>query len=80
MKYEIAKKFLAVRRAVPSEPNFAVKPQSERQRLSVDRESTALFAMKYAIGEIFFLRVRFGMTLRPGMSMPRTTGRKLQRS
>jgi hypothetical protein len=29
--------------------------------------------MKYEIGEITFLGVRFGMSLRPGTSKPRTT-------
>ena len=29
--------------------------------------------MKYAIGGIFFLGVRFGMSSRPGTSKPRTT-------
>ncbi len=32
-----------------------------------------LLAMKYAIGEITFLGVRFGMSLRPGMFKPCTT-------
>lgn len=32
-----------------------------------------LFAMKYAIGEITFLSLRFGISLRPGTPEPRTT-------
>ena len=41
----------------------------------LDRYSSVrpLFAMKSAIGEISFLRVWFGMSLRPGTSKPRTT-------
>ena len=74
MKYEIAKKFLAVRGGVRSDPNFTVKLQAEGRQLSMNRESSTLFAMKYTIGEIFFLRVLFGMTLRRGASKPRTTG------
>ena len=32
-----------------------------------------LLAMKYAIGEITFLGLRFGISLRPGTPEPRTT-------
>jgi len=39
----------------------------------VNRKSKPLLAMKYAIGEITFLGVRFGMSLRLGTSKPRTT-------
>jgi hypothetical protein len=60
MRYEIAKKFLAVHRGVPSEPNFTVKLQAEGRQLSVNRESATLFAMKYAISEILFLKVGLG--------------------
>ena len=56
MRYDIAKKFLAVHRGVPSEPNFTVKLQAEGRQLGLNRE----FAMKYAIGEILFLEVRLG--------------------
>ncbi len=60
MRYEIAKKFLAVHRGEPSEPNFTVKLHAEERQLSVNRESATEFAMKYAIGEILFLEVRLG--------------------
>ncbi len=60
MRYEIAKKLLAVHRGVPSEPNFTVKLQAEGRQLSLNRESATEFAMKYAIGEILFLEVRLG--------------------
>ncbi len=35
--------------------------------------------MKYAIGEITFLGVRFGMSLRPGMFKPCTTAESLSK-
>jgi hypothetical protein len=57
MKYENAKKFLAVRRRVSSEPTFTDKFQAGRRQLSVNRKSSQLLAMKYAIGGIFFLGV-----------------------
>jgi hypothetical protein len=60
MRYEIAKKFLAVHRGVPSELNFTVKLQAEGRQLSVNRESARVFAMKYAISEILFLKVGLG--------------------
>src|SRR6266481_8399620 len=53
--------------------NFTDKLQAARRQLSVNRKSTPLLAMKYAIGEITFLGVRFGMSLRPGMFKPCTT-------
>jgi hypothetical protein len=62
---------------VPSDPNFTVKLQADGQQLSVNRESATLFAMKYAIGEILFLAVLFGITFRPGTSTPRTTAESL---
>src|SRR5437879_9121785 len=58
---------------VPPERNFTIKLQPEKRQLSVYRESTTLFAMKSASSEISFLRVWFGMSLRPGTSKPRTT-------
>jgi len=55
MKYEIAKKLLAVRRRVATEANFRNQLLAVRRALSVNRESATLFAMKYAIGEITFI-------------------------
>ena len=60
MRYGIAKKFLAVHRGVPSEPSFTDKFQAGGLKLSVNRESATLFAMKYAIGKILFLEVPLG--------------------
>lgn len=60
MRYEIAKKLLAVHRGAPSEPNFTVKLQAEGRQSSVNRESATEFVMEYAIGEIFPLGVRLG--------------------
>lgn len=57
---------------VAAEPSFTDKFQAGGLKLSVNRESATLFAMKDAIGEILFLGVRSGMTLRPGTSMHRT--------
>src|SRR5207249_11787678 len=46
---------LSLHDALPiSEPSFADKFQAGRRRLSVNRKSSQLLAMKYAIGGIFF--------------------------
>jgi hypothetical protein len=60
MRYQIAKKFLAVPGEVASEPDLTVKLQAEGRQLSMNRESATEFAMKYAISEILFLEVRLG--------------------
>ena len=72
MRYAIAKKFLAAHRGAASEPNSTVKLQTEGHQLSVNCEPATDFAMKYAIGEILFLRVRSGTTFRFGTFIPST--------
>ncbi len=56
-----------------TEANSADKLQAGRRQSSMNRESTPLLTMKYAIGGITFLGVRFGMSLCPGMFKPCTT-------
>jgi hypothetical protein len=73
MKYEIAKKLLALRNGFGTEQNFTDQLPAVRRQLSVNRKFTRLLAMKYAIGKITFLGMRFGMGLRPGMFKPCTT-------
>lgn len=58
---------------VAAEPSFTEKFQAGGRQPSVNRKSSPLLAMKYAIGEISFLGVRFGMSSRPGTAKPRTT-------
>jgi hypothetical protein len=66
MKYEIAKKFLAVRKELGTEPHFTGQRPAERRQLSVNRKSIPLLAMKYAIGGIFFLGVWVWNEFAPG--------------
>ena len=73
MMYEIAKKLLAERRGVATEPNFTNQLPAMRRQLGENRKSMPLLGMKYAIGEIIFLSMRFGLSMHPGMSKPRTT-------
>lgn len=73
MKCEIGKKLLAKRRGVATGPNFMIQLSEMPRKLSVNRKSMPLLAMKHAIGEIIFLSVRFKWTLRPVTSKPRTT-------
>ena len=73
MTYEIAKQLFAVRRELGTPPILTGQRQAARPQLSVNRKSKPPLAMKYAIGEITFLGVRFGMSLRLGTSKPRTT-------
>jgi len=79
MKCEIANKFLAVRNGVRSERNFAVKLQVEGRQLGVDPESATLFAMKYAIGEIFSSESAWN-GLAPGLVYAFSHSRKRQGS
>lgn len=58
---------------VATEPNFTGKLPAMRGQFGVNRKSVPLLAMKYAIGEIIFLSVRFRRSMRPAMSEPRTT-------
>ncbi len=73
MKYEIAKKFLAVRRRVPSEPTFRSSFRQVDGRSVSIASPMSLLAMKYAIGGIFFLGVWVWNEFAPGPSMPRTS-------
>jgi len=60
MKYDIAKKFPAVRKELGTEPNFTDQRPAERRLLSVNRKSMPLLAMKYAIGRNCFHVLRAG--------------------
>ncbi len=73
MKYEIAKKLLALRNGLGTEQNFTDQLPAVRRQLSMSRKFTRLLAMKYAIGKITFLGMRFGMSMHPDASKPRTT-------
>ena len=66
MKYEIAKKFLTVRRWGTIRTDFPVKFQAGGRQVSVNRKSMSLLAMKYAIGGIFFLGVQVWNEFAPG--------------
>jgi hypothetical protein len=73
MKCAIAKKLRADPRGVATEPHFTNQLLGIRRQLSVNRKSTPLLAMKYAISENIFFSVQFKWSLRPGTSKPRTT-------
>jgi len=73
MKDEIANKVLPGRKGLGTEQSFTNRLPAMRRQLSVNRKSMPLLAMKYAIGEIIFLSVRFRLTMHPGTSIPRTT-------
>jgi hypothetical protein len=74
-KYEIAKKFLEEHREVATEPNFTNQLPAMRRQFGVNRKPMPLLAMKYAIGEIIFLKVRFRRSMGPVISEPRATAR-----
>ena len=65
MKYEIAEKFLAVRREGTIRADFPVKFEARKRQVSVNRKPSPLLAMKYAIGGIFFLVVWVGNEFAP---------------
>jgi hypothetical protein len=60
---------------VAAEPNSRVKLQAEGRQFSVNPKSSPPLAMKYAISEIIFLSVQFGMSLCPSAFEPHTTSK-----
>jgi hypothetical protein len=64
MKYEIAQEIGGGSQWSTSGAELHCRVSGRGRQLSVNRKSVPRLAMKYAIGEVLFLRVRFGMTLR----------------
>jgi hypothetical protein len=73
MKYGIAKKIDRGTQVVAAEPSFMDKFHAGRRQLSVNRKSSQLLAMKYAIGGIFFLGAWVWNEFAPGHLYARTT-------